>query len=254
MAKIVNKKSDIQLTSISGKINKNKQSASSLKSETKPNLKSKSKIQRSPAFHIFSQSIQRSKNLLKIHDLAHGKKAKPEKYLSDIHRAAVVLAISAMDAFICKFITTKISDLLSDDSKEPPGPLLNKIREVTEKPKHTLIIDAVRKNNIRQLIEDILQEEYEKKIFQGTDSIERCMNIVGYKNVFKTIASKAKLNEDDMKNELNNYTKRRHIIVHRGDFDINENPPKTENTITKTYAKKCISLIEKIAKQINELK
>ena len=252
-----NKKKEIQLTSLSGIISKTLDSL--LKTETTPKKKKKkgkegNKVNHSPAFHIFSHSIERSKNLLKIHQDAHGKRAKPEKHLSDIHRAAVVLAISALDAFVCKFVTTKITILLADNSKELPAPLLNKIREATEKSKPTLILEAVKQNNIRQIVEKMLHEEYEKKTFQGTDSIEACLKIIGYDDIFNIIASKAKMHEGDLKRDLNEYTNRRHTIVHRGDFDAIENPPKTENPITKTYANNCIRLIEKIAKQINELK
>lgn len=256
MAKQTNKKKEIQLTSLSGVVSESVLN-SLLKTETSPKKtkgQGKAASIPSPAYHIFQHSITRSKNLLQIHEDAHGKQAKPEKYLSDIHRAAVVLAISALDAFVCQFVTGRITILLSDNTKEIPGALLNKIKEATEKSKPTLILDAVKQNNIRQIIEKMLHEEFEKKTFQGTESIASCLKIVGYEDIFNTIASKAKMHEGDLKKHLNEYTNRRHTIVHRGDFDASENPPKTENPITKTYANNCIKLIEKIAKQINELK
>jgi hypothetical protein len=76
--------------------------------------------------------------------------------------------------------------------------------------------------------------------------------MVGHKDIFHAVAMKAQLNEDKLRDQLDEYTKRRHIIAHNGDLDLTQNPPK-EKGITKTYASDCIRLVSKIAKTINEI-
>jgi hypothetical protein len=46
---------------------------------------------------------------------------------------------------------------------------------------------------------------------------------------------------------------RRHAIAHRGDYELNENPPK-ENVVTKKDAEDCIKLVCRIAKHMDELR
>jgi hypothetical protein len=66
------------------------------------------------ALDIFRRCVERASNLLKIHKAAHGKKSKPEKFLADAHRAAIVLAISALDSYVRTFVTTRIRNVLAD--------------------------------------------------------------------------------------------------------------------------------------------
>ena len=52
------------------------------------------------SFDIFGFCIERAQNLIKIHKAAHGRQERPERFLADAHRAAIVLAISALDAYV----------------------------------------------------------------------------------------------------------------------------------------------------------
>jgi len=62
--------------------------------------------------------VARARNLLKIHALAHGKRSKPPRYLADAHRAAITLAISALDAYVRTFVITRVRSVLAG-----PGPV-----------------------------------------------------------------------------------------------------------------------------------
>lgn len=44
------------------------------------------------SWDLFLLCIDRAKNLLKLHQAAHGKRAKPERYMADAHRAAMLAA------------------------------------------------------------------------------------------------------------------------------------------------------------------
>src|SRR5436305_1188815 len=75
------------------------------------------------AHDIFEKCIKRAENLLKIHSLAHGKKGKPEESLADTNRAAIVLAISALDAFIRSFVIARVISIVADKKKDIPPQL-----------------------------------------------------------------------------------------------------------------------------------
>ncbi len=214
-----------------------------------PNLSVQSNISSITPFDIFNYCIERAVNLLKIHKAAHGKKVKPEKYLADAHRATIVLAVSALDAFIRTFIISRIRNILADKSKKLPNDLVDKIKKFVDQDS---LIDAARKDDLLDRVEKAFINDFKKRSFQGTKAIEEIMNTIGVNNVFHLVAINAKMNEDQIKNDLDMYTERRHLIAHRGDYELNQQPP-LENIITKKDAESCIKLVKVIAKNINAL-
>lgn len=59
-------------------------------------------------------------------------------------------------------------------------------------------------------------------------------------------------NEETLRERLDRFTKRRHVIAHRGDYDLSQNPPR-EQPITKIEAQDCIKTVTLIARHIDEL-
>jgi hypothetical protein len=153
------------------------------------------------SFEIFNFCIERSKNLLKIHQAAHGKKAKPEKYLADAHRAAIVLAISALDAFIRSFVIARIRSLLGDKTAALPGPLADRIKNFL---KEDALLEAARKDDLLDRVEKAFQKDFERQSFQGTRQITESLKLIGHENVFHAIAISASENEETMRERLGN--------------------------------------------------
>jgi hypothetical protein len=54
---------------------------------------------------------------MKIHGLAHGEKGKPPAFLMDAHRASIVLAVSAMDAYVRTLVIDRIVSTVADPKK-----------------------------------------------------------------------------------------------------------------------------------------
>ena len=201
------------------------------------------------SFAIFEMCIQRARNLVKLHEAAHGKAGKPERFTSDAHRAAIVLAISALDAFVRDFVITKVSVLLATKTRSLPNALSAQILKFVDQP---ALLEAARKDDLLDRVEKAFRSDFEKKSFQGTKIIDEHMRLVGYEDIFRDLASKAGTNETNLKAELNKFTARRHAIAHRGDYDLNENPPK-ENVVTKKDAEDCIKLVCLVAKHMHGL-
>jgi hypothetical protein len=201
------------------------------------------------AYDIFQHCIERANNLLKLHAAAHGRRAKPEKYMSDAHRAAIVLSVSALDAFIRTFVIERVRYTLADQSISLPGSLRDKITKFL-KPEE--LIEAARRNDLLERVEKAFRSDFERRSFQGTRVIAEYMEIVGFSDIFHDVAKNAGCNEDTLRQNLDKFTNRRHEIAHRGDYDLSNNPP-SENIISKKEAAECIKVTELVALQIHKM-
>jgi hypothetical protein len=207
------------------------------------------KIARIGAYEIFDKCIRRAENLLKIHSTAHGKKGKPEEYLADIHRAAIVLAISALDAFIRSFVVLRVISIVADKQRAIPPMLGERIKSLL---KPDSLLEAARKDDLLERVEKALRKSFERESFQGTRLIAESLRLVGYDNIFHDVAIEAEENEETLCQRLDEFTNRRHVIAHNGDYDLTQNPP-TEKPITKREAKECINVVKLVASNINKL-
>ena len=202
------------------------------------------------SYGIFELCIERARNLVKLHEAAHGKAGKPEKFTSDAHRAAIVLAVAALDAFVRDFIISRIRTLLADKSLALPPALVAHIKKFM---KEDDLLDAARKDDLIERVEKAFRKDFERRSFQGTKNIDEYLRIAGYNDIFHDVAVKARLNEETLKDALDRFTLRRHAIAHRGDYDLTMNPP-AERVITKKAAQDCIKLVCSIAKHMHALR
>lgn len=205
---------------------------------------------RTSSLDIFHHCIDRAKNLVKIHAAAHGKKrAKPERYLADSHRAAIVLAISALDAFVRSFVITQVRVLVADRATVLPDALSIRIKGFL---KEDGLLEAARKDDLLERVEKAFRDSFEKMSFQGTRQITESLKLVGHGDIFHAVAMSAGENEDTLRERLDKYTDRRHGIAHRGDYDLSQNPPR-EQTVTKKDAEECIKTVTLIAEHISKI-
>lgn len=208
------------------------------------------KVESTTPFTIFKRSIERARNLLRIHQIAHGSASRPEAFFADAHRAAVVLAVSALDAFVRTFVVTQITRKISDLNQRVPDKLRQQIKDYMGNDE---LFDAARAGDFMSRVEKTFREKFEEQSFQGVKKISEAMKLIGHDDIFKSIAKEASVNEENLKSELGKFTKRRHIIAHCGDYDLSQSP-SLENKITKKDAEDCIKLVELLAAEINKFK
>jgi len=201
-------------------------------------------------YSVFENSIKRAKNLLEIHHLAHGAQARPPAFLADAHRAAIVLAVSALDAFVRAFVTDRIVSKVANPLEPVPKKLSEQIKNWLDQ---DTIFEAARQGDLSSRVENALRERFDYQSFQGVSKITEAMELIGCKDAFATIARSAAVNEGNLKRDLGRFTKRRHIIAHCGDYDLRQTPPE-ENKILKKDVLKCIKTVELVAREINKLR
>lgn len=203
------------------------------------------KIESPTSYDIFLKTIKRASNLINI----HSEDSECEEHHYDSFRAAVVLSISALDAYTRTLVVEKILVRLSDTSKDLPIKLKEYIKELLNQ---EALLDAGRKYEFREKVEKVIRADFETKSFQGEYKIDFYMELAGYKDIFEKVSHSANRNKNRLRGDIERFTKRRHIIAHCGDYDLNQIPHK-ENDILKEYAKDCIDIVKLFAEHLNKV-
>lgn len=132
------------------------------------------------SYEIFEKCITRAENLVSVHDSTDKIEEISEQHYCDCYRAAVVLSISALDAFIRKVIISEIAKNLTaktglnDRLSEYIKNLLNQDK----------LLEAARKYDLLERVEKAVKEDFETKSFQGEWKITSYLEMVGYRNIF----------------------------------------------------------------------
>jgi hypothetical protein len=196
---------------------------------------------------IFVRCIKRAQNLIDFH--SDDKGSDIQEHFCDAYRAAIVLSISALDAFIRSIVTEKINNILLDNSKKLPDKLAIYLKNLLNQDK---LLNAARKYNLNEVVDKHIKEDFGTKSFQGEWKIKKFMELIGYQNIFKQVSDKADISESNLLKKLEKYTQRRHVIAHSGDYDLN-NTTQAENNITKMFAQDCVNIVNQFAKNVNEI-
>ena len=200
------------------------------------------------SYQIFEKCIQRSKNLLFIRESTDQNEAILEEHYCDCYRASIVLSISALDAFIRKVIISEILNILNSNKRLEKGLSLY-IKNLLGQDS---LLEAARKHDLSARVEKAIKEDFQKKSFQGEWKISHHMEMIGHKNIYKKVSEEEDINEGRLRANLMKYTKRRHVIVHSGDYDLNSSP-FDEMNIDRKFAESCIETVTVFAKGIHKI-
>ncbi len=201
------------------------------------------------AYKIFKSGIKRAENLLKINIASDNSSLLiPKDKLLDSYRAVIVLSISALDAYVKTFLIVEIKKSLNE--KKLSADLKKYIKEelFTKETLHQHVLE----DNFYEKVIERFDEDFEKKSFQGQKSIDKYMKLAGLNQVFKLISNSADKSVDKLHAAIENFTQRRHLIVHCGDHDLTQTT-LTENVISEKDASDCIDLVTLIANEIHKI-
>lgn len=196
-------------------------------------------------YDIFLRCIKRAENLINFHS---EDKNPDEEHFCDAYRASVVLTIAALDAYTRTVAIIKIKEKLKKRPKLT-DPLCLYLKTIMT---HDTLLECAMNDNFFIEIENQISSDFQKKSFQGERKISHYLELAGYKNIFGIVSKKNNINEQNLKNQIDDYTKRRHTIAHGGDYDINQIPFK-EIEIKKDYAVSCHKVVSDFTKTLNEI-
>lgn len=212
-------------------------------------VSSDSKKESISSYDVFERCVTRAENLISVRDSTDKVEEISDEHYCDCYRAALVLTISALDAFVRKLVISEIRKVISNTDKPINADLKKYVKNLMNQDK---LLKAAREYNILDKVEEAVKDDFETKSFQGEWKITQYLKMVGYKDIFSEVAIKADINEKNLKRKLNIFTNRRHVIAHSGDYDLNQTPHK-ENEIDKKYAVECIKVVRQFASIIHEI-
>ncbi len=148
--------------------------------------------------------------------------------LSDILRAEIVLAVSALDYFIHEIVRFGILEIYN--GVRPVTKTYQKIRVPLAQAQAGMV-----KALSAQWLEDFIREDHGWKSFQHPDNIADAIRLISDVNLWKEVGQKMGHNASYIKTELKAIVERRNKIAHEADMDytlIGRRWPITENDVT----------------------
>ncbi|GGA04688.1 HEPN domain-containing protein [Okeania sp. KiyG1] len=160
-------------------------------------------------FHI---SINRVRDLIAVHNSVKAQST-PALDLSDILRAALVLAVSALDYYIHEVVTLGMLEIHQGLRPEPPAfsrfqISLGIAREGLKNPP-----------DFASYLEDEIRQRHSYKSFQQPDSIADAIRLISDKKLWQEVGNIMGRPDKDIKQELKIIIDRRNKIAHEADID-----------------------------------
>ena len=184
----------------------------------------------------FRQNLVHVRNLATIYAELHQNGSILD--LSDILRAEVVLAVSALDNFIHDLVRLGMVEILQDQRKRTKFYQEVKISMnvvgFNDKPYHWF--------------EGEIRRRYQEESFQRPDKIADAIKRISEINLWEKVATEILESEESIKNELKGIVNRRNFIAHESDLE--PNTPGKRFDIDDMYVEKVVKFIEKLAEAI----
>jgi len=190
------------------------------------------------AINAFSATLQRAETLLTFHSATRGR---PPKEREDILRAAVMLAVAAVDSYFHDKILERLTPfLLTRRGRSIPGGLIKLLENSGGVGKLLEILYADRPH---RRIHTIVTRAQADLTFQKPDKIEAALKILAISDFWYRVARKMgrRTSREGVRRKLGQYASRRDKIAHEADRTTGgELAP-----IRKPYVAGCISFIRR---------
>jgi len=169
----------------------------------------------SKAYVRFEGVIERSLNLLSLQTLIENvfSAAGDPRDLSDMARTTVVLAVSAMDAYLTGIFAERLVPFLK--KKEAPRALVALLEDAQLGTK--VALDLLRMQRPYRRVRKLIDSYLARQVTQRMDTINRLFSAYGLKNFCQQIEKKAR--RKTLLASVRILVQRRHDIAHKGDLN-----------------------------------
>lgn len=197
-------------------------------------------------YEIFKKCIKRAKNLIDINWKTSTVDEVTEEHYSDCYRAAIVLVISALDAYVRTIIISHTKNILLNNSVKLPKQLSKYLEERLTSKK---LLEIARWESLMDEVERFMVNDFENKSFQWEFKIDNHFKMIGIDNIFEKVSMRININETNLRKAITKFTKRRHYIAHTWDYDLTQT--WKEFDIDKDFVESCLDTVGCFAENIN---
>ena len=197
------------------------------------------------AIDLFRLSIARVRDLIAVHNSLKAQ-ASSVLDLSDILRAALVLAVSALDYYIHEIVRIGMLEIHRGQRPEPPAFSGFQISLGNARAG----INAGQ--NIDSWLEDEIRQRHSYKSFQQPDAIADAVRLICDKKLWEEVSINIGRPAKDIKKELSQIVDRRNKIAHEADIDPSY-PIGDRWPIDELLVNEAVDFIEQVVESIHKI-
>lgn len=167
------------------------------------------------AIYTFRENISSVKTLHELHRVFN--ESIPALDLSEILRAELVMAVSALDCYLHDIVIINMSNITFQDVDITSLPSAYKdfpIRMQYAKQ----ILTAENVDEQKQLIQLALVKSLHEFSFESSRTVEKALSYIGVRHIWTNLADRLNRPSNDIKKELDIIIHRRNIIAHQADI------------------------------------
>jgi len=196
------------------------------------------------AIDTFRLNIDSVKQLDIIHQFLEKNNVKTLD-LSEILRAQIVLAVSALDTLVSDILQMGLVEAFAQNKPLSTNDFSKYKIEI-----QTLnqIIAAPSMNDKSMILGEHIRKINSKSPYQDPKQIVSAMRLIGVTDIWRKLGAKMLItNPDDVKNELANIVWQRHKIAHEADIDYVTQQKRVRDRLT---TKKAVEFIENVSEAL----
>ena len=173
---------------------------------------------------------------------AFGQLTTPAVDLTDLLRAQIVLAVSAMDLYIHEI--TRIGMLEGYDGKRPQTNAFSRFQIAMD-----AVVEGIARPGRNEWLEAEIREKHGYQAFQHPDKIADAVRLFSSCELWPSVAAKLNLTVPEVKAQLLAIVNRRNQIAHEA--DLMPNDPTTRWSISDADVEEAVDFIEGVCEAID---
>lgn len=172
---------------------------------------------------VFKNTMTRVKEIIKL--ARPGGRGRPGMPKTDVLRSAIVLAVSALDAYVSDIYKMHFVNCLTYQfNNGGPNPRMNNILKLLVKRQDNIFVFLINKNDCTEAIEEMIGDLNDNRSYQNPGTIENALGELGISDLWQRVTDRLSPGFiGDVKRRITEISQRRNDIVHRADI-------KPENT------------------------
>ena len=197
------------------------------------------------AIDLFRISIARVRDLIAVHNSLKAQ-ASSVLDLSDMLRAALVLAVSALEYYIHEVVRIGMLEIHRGQRPEPPAFSRFQISLGSAR------VGINAGQNIDSWLEDEIRQRHSYKSFQQPEAIADAIRLISEKKLWEEVSTNMGSPARSIKQQLNLIVDRRNKIAHEADIDPSY-PIGDRWPIDELLVNEAVDFIEQVVESIHNI-